>query len=125
MLTGDVPFRSADPMELAHCHIAKRPISPHEIKSETPVIVSDIVMKLISKNAEDRYQSVHGLKRDLGECLRQLEESGVVSGFSVGRYDTSEKFQIPQKLYGREPEVAMLMEGFERVCRGTDRKSVV
>lgn len=125
MLTGDAPFRSDDPMELVHCHIAKMPVSPHEMNKETPGVVSDIVMKLIRKNAEDRYQSAHGLKRDLDECLRQWEETGVVSGFGVGLHDMSEKFHIPQKLYGREPEVSMLMEGFERVCLGTPEVMLV
>ncbi|MBF8276403.1 MAG: serine/threonine protein kinase [Candidatus Brocadiaceae bacterium] len=125
MLTGDVPFRSDDPMELVHCHIAKMPVSPHEVNKETPGVVSDIVMKLIRKNAEDRYQSAHGLKRDLDKCLRQWEETGVVSGFTIGMHDMSEQFHIPQKLYGREPEVAMLMEGFERVCRGTPEVMLV
>lgn len=125
MLTGDVPFRSDDPMELVHCHIAKRPISPHEMKREVPGVVSDIVMKLISKNAEDRYQSAYGLKKDLDECLRQWEDTEDVGEFSIGLHDASEKFHIPQKLYGREPEVAMLMEGFERVCRGTSEAMLV
>lgn len=125
MLTGEVPFRSDDPMELVHCHIAKMPASPHEVNRETPGVVSDIVMKLIRKNAEDRYQSAHGLKTDLDECLRQWEETGVVRGFTIGLHDMSEKFPIPQKLYGREPEVSMLMEGFERVCRGTPEVMLV
>ena len=125
MLTGDVPFRSDDPMELVHCHIAKMPVSPHEVNKETPGVVSDIVMKLIRKNAEDRYQSAHGLKRDLDECLRQWKETGVARGFTIGVHDVSEQFHISQKLYGREPEVAMLMEGFERVCRGTPEVMLV
>lgn len=115
LLTHQLPFATTDTMELIHCHIAKKAVPPHEINGEIPKIISDIVMKLLAKNAEDRYQSAYGLKADLDSCLRQLQTSGNISGFPISRQDISDKFQIPQKLYGRERELANLLAAFERV----------
>ncbi len=119
MLTGEAPFRSVDPMELVHCHIAKMPVPPREMKKETPGAVSDIVMKLLSKNAEDRYQSAYGLKMDLDACLRQLNDTGRIEDFIPGRHDVSERFQIARKLYGRDAEIAQLMAAFQRAGEGS------
>ncbi len=105
-------------MELVHSHIALTPMAPHELNSDIPKAVSDIVMKLLAKSAEERYQSAWGLKADLQECLTQLQNQGQITKFPLGSQDISNKFQIPQKLYGREKEVETLLAAFERVAAG-------
>ncbi|MCW5312494.1 AAA family ATPase [Nostoc sp. KVJ3] len=118
LLTGKVPFDSQDPMELVHCHIAKLPPNVCNVNSEIPLVVGEIVHKLMAKNAEDRYQSALGLKYDLHLCIEQLNEKGKIEHFSIGGGDVSDRFAIPEKLYGREQEVKILLEGFERVANG-------
>jgi predicted ATPase/signal transduction histidine kinase/tRNA A-37 threonylcarbamoyl transferase component Bud32 len=118
LLTRKLPFETTDALELVHCHIAKVPMSPHQVNPEIPKAVSDIVMKLMAKTAEDRYQSAFGIKADLESCLTQLESDGEISEFPLACFDISDKFQIPQKLYGREAEVATLLAAFERVATG-------
>jgi len=115
LLTGQLPFETTDALELVHCHIAKVPSSPYQLVPEIPQIVSDIVMKLMAKTAEERYQSAWGLKADLETCLTQLQETGNISDFPLAHSDISDKFQIPQKLYGREAEVDTLLAAFERL----------
>ena len=124
MLTGQLPFESNDPLELVHCHIAKMPgelgnrqqATGNSRGREAPQIVADIVMKLMAKNAEDRYQSAYGLKADLEKCHRQLEEIGEVVLFPLGQQDICDRFQTPQKLYGREREITQLLKSFEQVA---------
>ncbi|MGE5656699.1 MAG: AAA family ATPase [Actinomycetota bacterium] len=116
MLTGKLPFETKDEIELVHCHIAKQPRSPQELNSKIPKVVSDIVMKLLAKNPEDRYQSAWGIKADLVLCQMQLDANELIEDFSPGENDISDKFQIPQKLYGREREVETLLAAFERVA---------
>jgi len=118
LLTQQLPFDTTDAMELVHCHIAKQPVPPHELNPTIPKTVSDIVLKLLSKAAEDRYQSAWGLKVDLESCLNQLEICGRVETFPIGKHDFSEKFQLPQKLYGREQEIEILLTAFDRVSQG-------
>jgi len=118
MLTGKLPFDSTDSLELVHAHIAKIPAPPQELNADVPPAISHIVMKLLAKNAEDRYQSAHGLQADLETCLAQWQTSGKIDGFVAGQKDFSDRFHIPQKLYGREPEIAALMAAFERVGQG-------
>jgi serine/threonine protein kinase len=121
LLTHQLPFETTDALELVHCHIAKQPVPPHilrEGEGEIPKAVSDIVMKLMAKTAEERYQSAWGLKADLETCLHQLQANGQISEFTLARQDRSDKFQIPQKLYGREEEVETLLAAFERVATG-------
>ncbi|AFY35505.1 ATP-binding sensor histidine kinase [Calothrix sp. PCC 7507] len=115
LLTGKLPFPSNDPMELVHCHIAKLPPLMHEINPEIAPTLSEIVMKLMAKNAEDRYQSAFGLKYDLETCLRQLQQTGKIASFAIGQRDVSDRFIIPEKLYGREEEVKTLLAAFDRV----------
>ncbi|MEG5039457.1 MULTISPECIES: AAA family ATPase [unclassified Microcoleus] len=116
LLTGELPFQSNDPMELVHSHIAKQPPPLNENTREgIPQVLWDIVMKLMAKNAEDRYQSALGLKFDLEFCLRQLEESGKIESFAIAQRDVCERFIIPEKLYGRESEVAQLLAAFDRI----------
>jgi predicted ATPase/signal transduction histidine kinase len=116
LLAGELPFQSIDPMELVHCHIAKQPLSLHDIKPEIPQALSEIVSKLMAKNAEDRYQSALGLKFDLELCLSQLQDSGQIGSFAIAQRDLCDRFIIPEKLYGRETEVKTLLEAFERVA---------
>ncbi|WP_445630176.1 AAA family ATPase [Nostoc sp. DSM 114167] len=125
MLTGSLPFNAADPLEFVHCHIAKTPITPQEFNPKIPSAVSDIVMKLLAKTAEDRYQSSLGLKADLETCLTQLQTDGEISHFIVGQLDSYSQFSIPQKLYGREIEVATLLEAFDRVSSGSTEMMLV
>ncbi|MCW6050145.1 AAA family ATPase [Lyngbya sp. CCAP 1446/10] len=125
MLAGQLPFNSNDPMELVHCHIAKQPAPINQLNPEIPNAVVDIVMKLLAKTAEDRYQSARGLLADLEECLKQLEESGQIKDFTAGKLDRFGQFLIPQKLYGRETEVATLMTAFERVAVGSTEMMLV
>jgi predicted ATPase/serine phosphatase RsbU (regulator of sigma subunit)/tRNA A-37 threonylcarbamoyl transferase component Bud32 len=122
LLTGKLPFTTTDLLELVHCHIAKQPIPPHQINSEIPQVLSEIVMKLMAKTAEDRYQSAWGLKADLENCFSQLQSQGQINYFPLATQDTSAQFSIPQKLYGREKEVAALLTAFERVA-GDSRNS--
>ncbi|WP_293143825.1 MULTISPECIES: hybrid sensor histidine kinase/response regulator [unclassified Microcoleus] len=115
MLTGELPFSAIDPLELVHCHIARIAPTPRSLKPEIPEAISGIVMKLLEKTAEDRYQSADGLRFDLETCLAQLQASGNISDFTAGNADRAGQLLIPQKLYGREAEVAALLAAFERV----------
>ncbi|MBD1840370.1 AAA family ATPase [Coleofasciculus sp. FACHB-64] len=125
MLVGKLPFETTDAMELVHCHIAKQPIPPHVLVPEIPLPVSEIVMKLLTKTAEDRYQSAAGLKFDLENCLIQLETTGEIEYFICGQRDRASLLLIPQKLYGRETEVATLMDAFGRVSLGATEMMLV
>jgi predicted ATPase/signal transduction histidine kinase/serine phosphatase RsbU (regulator of sigma subunit) len=118
LLTGQLPFPMQDALEVVHCHIAKQPVPPYSLKPDIPQAISDIVLKLMAKNAEDRYQSTYGLKADLEECLQQWQTAGQIELFPLARADVSDRFEIPQKLYGREAEIATLMAGAERVSQG-------
>jgi PAS domain S-box-containing protein len=116
MLTGQLPFQANDPLEWTHCHIARMPAPPSGIAPEVPQPVSDIVMRLLAKLPEDRYQSAHGLRADLDRCLAQLQASGRVEPFPLGTEDIPQRFRIPNKLYGRGPEVERLLGAFERMA---------
>lgn len=115
LLTNQLPFATTDPLELVHCHIAKKPLHPSEINSDIPPILSEIVMKLMAKTAEERYQSALGIKADLEECLNQLSRNNYIDNFQIGNQDIYNKFQIPQKLYGRETEINILLDAFSRI----------
>ncbi|MCU0547039.1 MAG: trifunctional serine/threonine-protein kinase/ATP-binding protein/sensor histidine kinase [Oscillatoriaceae cyanobacterium Prado104] len=120
MLCGELPFATTDPIELVHCHIAKQPIplgdrSNAASGNKVPQAISNIVMKLLAKTAEDRYQSALGLLHDLEICLSQLAATGEISDFILGEEDKSSYLQISQKLYGREAEVKLLLDTFDRV----------
>lgn len=119
LLTNKLPFESNDTMEIVHSHIAKMPESPKMINKDIPDVLSAITMKLMEKNAEDRYQSAFGLKCDLEECYKRLKEKGEIDSFEIGANDVSEKFQIPEKLYGRQKEVSHLLRVFENVTHGS------
>ncbi|BAY65681.1 two-component hybrid sensor and regulator [Calothrix brevissima NIES-22] len=124
LLTGQLPFQSADLMELVHSHIAKMPVVLGN-REEMPPVLSDIVMKLMAKNAEDRYQSALGLKHDLEKCLAQITETGEIHDFEIGKRDICDRFLIPEKLYGREKEVEQLLAAFARVSQGDSELMLV
>jgi predicted ATPase/GAF domain-containing protein/tRNA A-37 threonylcarbamoyl transferase component Bud32 len=118
MLTGQVPFNSDDPMELVHFHIAKQPVFPHKINKKIPEALSYIIMKLLAKNAEDRYKTAYGLKLDLQVCLDKLFNTGEINDFFPGKYDVSDELNISKKLYGREGQFNTLLRAFEHVSSG-------
>ena len=115
MLTGTLPFTASDPMEWVHCHIAKKPIPPAERLANVPAAVSAIIMKLLAKAAEERYQTAAGVERDLRRCLTEWESRGRIDAFPLGEHDTSDRLLIPEKLYGREREIETLLAAFDRV----------
>ncbi|PSN77567.1 serine/threonine protein kinase, partial [filamentous cyanobacterium CCP4] len=125
MLTGQLPFQTTDPLELVHSHMAKTPVAPDQIKADLPLPLADVVMKLLAKTAEDRYQSASGLKADLIICQTQLEKTGAIAAFPVGQLDCFSQFLIPQTLYGREAEVATLLTAFEQVSAGATELMLV
>ncbi|MEG4058755.1 MULTISPECIES: PAS domain S-box protein [unclassified Microcoleus] len=116
LLTGQLPFPTSDLLELVHYHIATPPIPPHELNATLPQLVSNLILKLMAKNAEDRYQSAWGIKADLERCAQQLAEMGQINAISLGLQDVSEQFRLPQKLYGREAEISALWVAFDRVA---------
>src|SRR5215813_4598021 len=101
MITGVLPFAAADPMEWMHCHLARQPAAPTERLKGIPGAVSAIIMKLLAKRAEDRYQTVAGLESDLCSCQHEWATQGRVDDFPLGNYDTPDRLLIPEKLYGR------------------------
>jgi serine/threonine protein kinase len=107
-----LPFEATDLLELVHSHIAKVPPAPRDVKPEIPAVVSDIILKLLAKAAEDRYQSASGLQHDLQRCLVQLKTTGRIEPFPLARADESGELSIPQKLYGREGELGELHAAF-------------
>jgi PAS domain S-box-containing protein len=115
LLTGALPFTAADPIELIHCHIAREPVPPGELASAVPAPLSTIVMKLLAKTAEERYQTAAGVEADLRKCLTAWESIGRIAPFPPGLQDASERLMIPEKLYGREGEIATLLAAFDRV----------
>ncbi|MBV8472113.1 MAG: AAA family ATPase, partial [Hyphomicrobiales bacterium] len=118
MLTGSLPFAAVDPMEWVHCHIARKPMAAADRAPGVPSMLSAIVMKLLAKTAEERYQTAGGLARDLRRCLAEFEDRGSIEAFPLGQHDTSERLTIPEKLYGREREIATLLAAFDRIVEG-------
>src|SRR5271168_2446440 len=115
MLTGQLPFTAADPMEWVHCHIARQPLPPGERVAGLPGPLSAIVMKLLAKIAEERYQTASGLEADLQRCLREWETHDRIDPFPLGAHEPSDRLLIPEKLYGREREIDALLAAFDRV----------
>ena len=115
MLTGSLPFTAADPMELVHCHIARKPVAPSERLDNIPGPVSQIIMKLLAKTAEERYQTAAGVESDLRRCLAEWERQGRIDPFALGEHDTPDRLLIPEKLYGRASETEALLTSFDRV----------
>jgi PAS domain S-box-containing protein len=115
MLTGQLPFTAADPMEWVHCHIARRPLPPDERVADIPGPLSAIVTKLLAKTADERYQTAAGVEADLRRCLAEWESCGRIAPFSLGASDLSDRLLIPEKLYGRVREIEALLDSFNRV----------
>ena len=123
MLTGQLPFTAADPMEWVHCHIARQPVPPNEQVAGLPEPLSAIVMKLLAKTAEERYQTAAGVEADLRRSLAEWESHGRIEPFPLGVHDVSDRLLIPEKLYGREREIDALLASFDRVVAKAPRNS--
>jgi len=117
LLTGRLPFTAVDLLEWVHCHIARVPKRPCEILSSIPKVLSDIVMKLLAKAAEERYQTAIGLRLDLERCLAAWKSENEIESFGLGSGDISDRLLIPQKLFGRERKLAILQSVFAGVAR--------
>lgn len=122
LFTGKLPCECREPMELIHCHLAHQPTAPHIINPDIPLILSRIILKLIAKNAEDRYQSALGLKYDLEICRERWQETGRIEFFELARRDVCDRFRISEKLYGREVEVQTLLAAFDRVASPKEKR---
>ena len=118
LFTGRLPFKAEDPLALIHAHIAR--VAPHasEVDPSIPRVIGAIIAKLLAKSPDERYQNATGLKTDLLLCLESYRASGEIAAFPLGRFDISDKFHIPQKLYGRERELARLLAAFESIAGG-------
>ena len=119
LVTGQLPFKMKDPMELVHAHIAKQPIPPAQISPTVPIVISDIILQLLTKNAEERYQSAFGLHRDLENCWEQWQATQSIAPFPLGEHDVFARFQMPQKLYGRMQDRQPILEAFARISDPT------
>jgi len=115
MLAGRLPFEARDPPEWVHCHVARAPTPPSRVVADIPETVARIALKLLAKAAEDRYQTAAGLRHDLARCLEAWRARGRIDPFPLGERDASDRLQIPQKLYGRDEELALLLRAFRRV----------
>ncbi len=125
LLTGRLPFQATDQLEWVHCHIARPPLHPRLVNPEIPEVLSAIIMKLLAKTAEERYQSAHGLVADFERCREQLDSGGTISFFAPGSQDVSSRFRIVRKLYGRDSEIKTLLEAFDRACEGSSELVLV
>ena len=115
MLTNRLPFDASDPLEWVHCHVARSPRAPSDVASGVPAVLSSLILKLLAKEPDERYQSAAGLLHDLERCLREWRATGELAPFSLGQEDVSERFQVPQKIYGRERELRALLDALHRV----------
>ncbi|OSJ33813.1 histidine kinase [Bradyrhizobium japonicum] len=118
MLTGVLPFTAIEPMEWVHCHIARKPVPPSDRLKNLPGSVSAIIMKLLAKTAEERYQTAAGAESDLRRCLAEWETRGGIDDFPPGEHDTPDRLLIPEKLYGRTAEIDTLLASFDRIVAG-------
>ncbi|PRQ03762.1 Sporulation kinase E [Enhygromyxa salina] len=125
LLTGRRPFEASEPMELIHAHLARRPMPPHELVSTVPRQLSAIVMKLLEKAPEHRYQSASGLRVDLERLAEGLAEGEPGPSFELGEQDHPSTLQLPHQLYGRVLERAALEREFELVSKVGKRRLVL
>lgn len=125
LFTHQLPFKTLDPMELVHAHIAKTPPAPSQILPDIPIAISDIIMKLMSKKAEERYSSSFSLLQDLEYCLQEYLQRGSIPPFPLGHNDVAKKLQISQKIYGRDREIKNILEVFDEVCAGTTQMALI
>lgn len=124
MLTGVLPFEASDPMDWVHCHVARRPLPPAQRMPGIPAAISDIVMKLLAKPAEERYQTAAGLEADLRRCLAAWEAQAHITAFALGEHDRPGNILLPKQLYGREQDIESLRGAFNRVA-GTGTSELV
>jgi len=117
LLTGALPFTASDPMEWVHRHIAGKPVPPSERLKNAPTPLSAIIMKLLAKTAEERYQTAGAVERDLRHCLAEWDAQGCIDDFLLGQRDTPDRLVIPEKLYGRAHEVETLLAVFDRIVK--------
>ena len=115
LLTGRLPFEATDAIGWVYSHVARKPPPPRAIRPSVPGVLSDIVLKLLAKVPDERYQSASGLVHDLERCLQEWRDTGLIAPFPLGERDVSDRFLIPQRLYGRSAECAVLQDAFERV----------
>lgn len=115
MLTGEVPFVSSDPMEIIHSQIARQPAPPCEVAEDIPPVISDIVIRMLAKNPEERYQNAFGVMHDIELCLDQYRHNKTIVPFGLGQKDISKQFRIPHALVGRETEVNSLLSSFQNL----------
>ncbi|MAY42859.1 MULTISPECIES: diguanylate cyclase [unclassified Neptuniibacter] len=118
LFTGQLPFQADNVLEWVHSHISRLPVAPHEVSPSVPLVISDIVLKLLSKEPEARYQSAEGIIQDLEQCAVFLAADRDIQPFQLGEKDVIQKFLIPQNLYGRKRELAQLVELFEGAVAG-------
>jgi len=118
LFTGQLPFESGDTLEMIHAHIARQPKPPQQINEGIPTPVSEIILKLLAKNVEDRYQTTHGLLADLKRCNDKWQRKGRIKPFNLGGEDFTGRLQIPQKLYGRQAEIRQLQSVLDRATGG-------
>jgi predicted ATPase/signal transduction histidine kinase/GAF domain-containing protein len=115
MLTGSLPFTASDAAGWVHCHIARRPVSPSLRAKELPAPVHAIILQLLAKTAEERYQTAAGVEADLRRCLAELEARGRIETFNLGAHDTPDRLLVPEKLYGRDGDREALLAAFDQV----------
>jgi serine/threonine protein kinase len=120
LLTGQLPFFGRDPLEWLHAHIALSPKPPHMIRRDVPEVIENIILKLLEKSPENRYQSVYGLCADLHRCEEEFRILGAPSSFRLGTRDFYDQLVIPEKLYGRKNDLEALLSFYNNVCKGVD-----
>jgi predicted ATPase len=125
LFTGKLPFQAKDTFGWVYCHLAHVAVLAHRVNPNVPKSIAQIIAKLMAKNAEDRYQSALGIKFDLKECSRQWLATGTVSAFEIGQGDYSNKFTIPERLYGREMEIQTLLSAFDRIAAGSSELMLI
>jgi|GEM_PF-796114 len=125
MLVGSLPFTANDPLELLHAHIARLPPSPAEKNIGIPMIVAQIVMRLLAKNPDERYQSGFGLWSDLELCRERLRDGGEIGSFTLGSRDAPIRFIFPERIYGRQEELGLLISAYDSVMDGPTRLAII
>jgi serine/threonine protein kinase len=128
LLCGSVPmsYTGNNTIEVVYWHVAQVPVPPHQIRTEIPKKISEIVLRLLAKSPDDRYQSVFGAKYDLKICYEQYKRTGSIDEeFQIMKCDASGTFRIHQKLYGREREIASLLQIFDDISQGTTKSSII
>lgn len=116
MVTGVLPFTAKDPMEWIHGHLAIQPMPPSQRAKAVPDQLSAIIMKLLAKMPEDRYQTATGVEKDLKKCLETLESGRLIAPFPLGMCDVPQQLLISEKLYGRDSEIQTLVSALKRVA---------